>query len=152
MNSNYTPPQSDVVAENLSREVSNSVLASLGSTKPWALFIGIVIILVSLLTFIRLFSMMVLPVKMLALPGSIGSLVFVMMLMTGLFGISLMLMGIYLIKYSSSIGRLLVSRDAGDLDSSILAQKKFWTLAGIVTLVAVILVVILIILAISNTP
>ncbi len=154
MNNHYAPPQSDLTAESSSGDISNNALASLGSTKPWVLFIGIVMIILSVFFILSLISTILSTLgqlnEMSAVPTEVRKLQIISMTMNVVIGVSFMLMGIYLIKYSSSIGRLLVSREVRYLEASLVVQKKFWKLSGILTLLTLIMVVILIVFVASN--
>lgn len=57
-------------------------------------------------------------------------------------------LGLYLLKYSGAIGRLLRDGQAASMEAALQAQQKFWRLAGIIALVAVVISVLGIIAAI----
>ena len=134
MDNNYTPPKSDVTASSGTGGVTNTMLNAMGATKPWVLLIGILSIIGAVFVFIGAVGMFAVGAR----AGVPGGMVTIMAVMYLVFGVVYIFLGLYLIKYSSAIGRLMISREPGDLESALIAQKSFWKLAGIVALIGII--------------
>ena len=130
MDNNYAPPNSDMTAGNGTGGVTNTMLDAMVNTRPWVLLIGILVIIGAasiLITTVRIFA------------GAPNSGFFLRMTMIVaviylMFSIVFIFLGRYLIKYSSAIGRLRITKEASDLEAALLAQKRFWELAGIIIL------------------
>ena len=146
MDNNYAPPQSDVSANNSSGGVSNNVLAALGGTKPWVLFISVLILIGAVFTVIAVLGLFAAVSRAPVIPGIFYLVIGIYIAMA----VAQIFLGIYLIKYSSGIGRVLISRQTDHLEESLFAQKKFWKLAGIIGLISIILMIIGIVMAASG--
>ncbi|VAW81833.1 hypothetical protein MNBD_GAMMA12-1997 [hydrothermal vent metagenome] len=123
MDSDYETTQPEVIEKELSRKISNTILNSVGGTKPWLLFSGIGLIIFAVFTLIDFFSIYSILSR--------SPTMLAMGIMYLLTGIVQMLLGIHLIKYNFAIDRLLISREASCLEASLAVQRKFWKLAGV---------------------
>ncbi len=133
MDNNYTPPKSDITAGNTG-DVTNTMLHAMSGTKPWVLLIGILTIILAVFLFIGMAGMFAIGSRA-GMPGSIVATLGGLYLVMAVVDTAL---GIYLLKYSSAIGRLMISRDTADLDAALMAQKSFWKLTGIIVLISII--------------
>lgn len=151
MNNHYAPPQSDLadVKGNSGTGISNTMIEAMRGTKPWVLLIGIVLIVSS--SFMILGSIGVFIASTIHLesetspPGVLAGVG----AMYAVLGVVYIFMAVYLLKYNSAIGRLLGSATTADMEDALLAQRKFWRLAGIITAIMLVVMVIGILVAIS---
>ena len=151
MANHYAPPQAnvdDVTAPG--QAITDEMIESLRGTKGWVLLVGILGLVGSGFMVLGgvgiLFSSAFMrgaaggpPAAMLAGMG-VGYLVF---------AIIYVFPSLYLIKYSSAIGRLLNSGQAQDMEDALHQQRKFWKLIGVLFLVIVVLFVVGMIAAIA---
>ncbi len=137
MDNNHTPPKSNVTA-GTTGSVSNTTLNALNSTKPWVLLVGIVSLLGAALVSITAVTMLIAGSR----AGMPNEMVAAMTVFYVIIGVVSAFFGIYLVRYSSSISRLMISREAGELETALMMQKSFWKLTGIITLISVILTII----------
>ena len=88
-----------------------------------------------------------------AMGGRSGAMPLVMMVvMCGfylLFAAIYIFLGMYLLNYSSAIGRLLDDDQVANLEVALQAQQKFWRLAGILVWVMLVMAVVGIVVAIA---
>jgi len=138
MDNNYAPPNSDVTASSGTGGVTNPMLNALSGTKPWVLLIGILSIIGSVFIFIAAARMLAMGSQ----PGVPGGILIGMAVLYLAMGVVNIVLGIFLVKYSSAIGRLRITREAGDLETALLTQKSFWKLAGIIVLLFLIIMVV----------
>jgi len=111
MNNQYEPPQSNVEGANRSNTagITTIMIDAMRGTKPWVLLIGIVLIISAVLMIFATIGIIVASfIGIDALGPEAGVLVGVAVLY-GLMSLIYIMMGIYLFKYSSAIGRLLQS-------------------------------------------
>jgi len=142
MANHYAPPQAAVADVSRGGGISDEMLDALRGTKPWVLLIGIVLFVSSAFMVLGAFGMIA--------AGSMGGSpngpprgVFAGMGVGYVIGaVIYIVMGVYLVKYSSAIGRLLQSGDGTDMEDALASQRKFWKLAGILTLVGIVLAVV----------
>lgn len=144
MNNQYAPPQSNVADGSYSNAaaISNTMIEAMGGTKPWVLLIGVVLFISAAFMLLGTLGMVGAGSLGMAQMGVESGVIVGIGAMYGLMSVIYIMMGIYLIKYSSAIGRLLQSASAVDMEEALIAQRKFWKIAGIIT--AVMLVVMLI--------
>ncbi len=116
--------------------VTDSMIDSLRSTKPWTAFLAI-------LGFVGVGFMILLGAAFVILAntflhqkdGPTPFIGFIYFLLSALYFVP----ALYLYKYSSSIGNFLKSNGAIDLESALSHQKSFWKFMGIVALVSMVL-------------
>ena len=145
MNNHYAPPQSELadVNRNSTSGVSNAMIEAMRGTKPWVLLIGIVLIVTSsfmIIGSLGVFVASTIHLKTKTSPP--GSALAGIGVMYAVMSVIYIFMAVYLIKYSSAIGRLLHSASATDMEEALVAQRKFWRLAGIITAVMLVVMVI----------
>jgi hypothetical protein len=123
--------------------VSEQSIEMLRQTRPWVMlmgvlcFIGSAFMLLGGLAVIGMAAMESVSGKS-AVPMAVG-LIYIPL--AGLY----IYPGLKLTKYGSTIGRLLQSRAAPDLDAALEQQKSFWKFAGITTIVMIVLYIFIII-------
>jgi hypothetical protein len=151
MSDHYAPPQSAVADVNRSSAagITDTMLDAMRGTKPWVLLIGIVLIVSA--GFMLLGTLGMMAVSAIDAPGmgaQKGAMVGVGA-MYAVMSVVYIMMGVYLFKYSSAIGRLLQSTSVGDMEAALMSQRKFWKVAGVITAVMIVLAVIGIVAAIA---
>jgi len=144
MTNHYAPPQSEVadVSRSNGGGITTEMLDALRGTKPWVLLIGIVLFISSAFMVLGAFGMIA--------AGSMGGAPNgpPQGAMTAIGGgyviaaIIYIVLGVYLVKYSSAIGRLSQSGDGIDMEEALVSQRKFWKLAGILTLLMIVVAVV----------
>jgi len=118
------------------------MIDALRGTKPWVLLIGNVLFISSAFMVLGAFGMMAAG-TMGGTPNGPPRGVFTGMGVGYVIGgIIYIVMGVYLVKYSSAIGRLVQSGSAGDMEDALVSQRKFWKFAGILTLLMIVFAVI----------
>jgi hypothetical protein len=122
-------------------------LDTLRQTRPWVLFLGILMIIAGALYALA------------GVAGLFGSMVtnsrqsgFLAGQMVGMVigAVVYIAMGGYLVKYGSKIRTLLNLRRPEDLDAALEAQKSYWRLTGIIAIVAMIVVALVMVLAVGG--
>ncbi len=143
MNNQYDPPQSNVADVNRSNNsgVSNSMIDAMRGTKPWVLLIGIVLIISSIFMILGTIGMIVASAVGMASMGAEAGAILGIGIVYAVMSLIYIMMGIYLFKYSSAIGRLLQSASMIDMEDALDSQRKFWKIAGIITAVMLVLMV-----------
>ena len=154
MANHYAPPQANVDDVTPSGQmITGAMIDALRGTKGWVLLIGI-------LSFIGTAFMILGGVGMLfgsAFMGAAGGraggppaamiagmgVVYLVMAVVYIFP------GLFLIKYSSAIGRLLGSGQAQDMEDALIQQRKFWKFMGVFFVIFLVLMVVGIIAAIA---
>jgi len=126
--------------------VTENMINSLRCTRPWTKFL-------SIMAFIGLGCMVIAGLIMLVagkyLPGQSGSGLSALVGVVYLVAAALYLFpALYVFKYSSAVGRFLVSKKAIDMESALANQKSFWKFIGILCLVISVIAVVGILAAI----
>lgn len=144
MNNHYAPPQSELANANRNNTsgVSNAMIEAMRGTKPWVLLIGIVLIVSSSFMIIGSIGVFVASTIHLKSETSPPGVLAGIGAMYAVLSVIYIFMAVYLIKYSSAIGRLLHSTSATDMEEALIAQRKFWRLAGGITAVMLVVMVI----------
>ncbi len=126
-------------------KVTDGMIDSLRSTKPWTKFLAIlgfvgvgfmILFGAAFMFFANMFAQ-----QKNGPPAFMG---FFYILLSALYFVP----AFYLYKYSSSIGNFLKSNGAGDLESALAHQKSFWKFMGVVALIGMVLGVLAIVAAI----
>jgi hypothetical protein len=139
----------DVAAGTVVGSVSQDMIAVMRGTKPWVLLIGVMLFVFAVLMIIGTLALLAEGSFAIVATGMKGSSM--ILIITVIYGISALVylfLGTYLVKYNAAIGRLVKSGQPGDMEDALNAQRKFWRLSGIITLMVIILVVIGILAAI----
>ncbi len=137
----YAAPMATVVqgGTTLSGDVAPEVLQPLAQTRPWVMFLAILGFIATGLMGIGV----VVGLAAAAFPPVVSSSGGVVegILVAGVYYVGVLLYGFlswYLFSYARGIGRLLASPTVPHLVVALQAQRSFWRLVGIVTLVVVV--------------
>ncbi len=152
MANHYAPPQANVddVAP-AGQMITGEMIDALRGTKGWVLLIGI-------LTLIGAGFMVLGGIGMLfgsAFIGAAGAGAPPAAVFVGMGALYIMMAvlyifpGLFLVKYSAAIGRLLSSGQSSDMEDALQQQRKFWKFAGVVFIVMMVLFVLGMIAAIA---
>ena len=149
MSDQYNPPQAQVadVSQNSASGVTGRILEAMRGTRPWVLLISIVVLIVASLTILSTLGTILVGIVGAGALGGQGGLLIGISLIYGVMSFIYIMMGIYLLKYSSAIGRLLQSTDMQDMEDAMESQRKFWKLTGIITIIMLVLMVLFFIAA-----
>lgn len=153
MANHYAPPRANVDDVTPSgQNITGEMIESLRGTKTWVLLVGI-------LSLIGAGFMVLAGVAMLfgsAFMGSVGGegasppgMLIGMGVGYILFAVIYIFPGLFLIRYSSAIGRLLSSGQAQDMEDALNQQRKFWKLIGVLVLIMFVIMVVGVIAAIA---
>ncbi|MBI3898715.1 MAG: hypothetical protein HY308_10525 [Gammaproteobacteria bacterium] len=153
MSNQYEPPQAhleDVTPAGSS--ITGPMIEALRGTKTWVSLIGILLLISA--GFLVLGGIgMVLGSAVIGASGGQGAPPAVVFVGIGsmyvVFAAFYIFLGMYLVKYSSAISRLVSSGQAGDMEDALNYQRKFWKLAGVSALVMLVVMVLGIIAAIA---
>ncbi len=143
MNNQYDPPQSNVADMNRSNAtgITTTMIDAMRGTKPWVLLIGIVLIISAVFMIMGTFGIIIASSIGMASMGAEAGVFLGVAVMYGVISIIYVMMGVYLFKYSSAIGRLLQSASVINMEDALDSQRKFWKIAGIITAVMLVLMV-----------
>lgn len=143
MNNQYEPPHSDVENARVANAagISNVMIDAMRGTKPWVLLIGIVLIISSVFMVIATVGMIIATTIGMGVNGPETAPLIGVAVMYGVFSVIYIMMGVYLFKYSSAIGRLIHSGSTANMEDALHSQRKFWKMAGIITVIMLILMV-----------
>jgi hypothetical protein len=148
----YAPPQANV-GDRAPGEgsITEEMIDALRGTKGWVLLIGILMFLGAALTSLGGIAVMFGSAFMgaSAKGGLSGGFFIGMGAVYIVMAVIYVFLGLYLVKYSSAIGRLISSGQAGDMEAALQQQHKFWRLAGVLALIAIVFMVLGIIAAIA---
>jgi len=149
MNSQYDPPQSNVADVNRSGSagITMTMIDAMRGTKPWVLLIGIVLIISSIFMILGTIGMIAVSAIGMASMGPEAGAMIGIGVVYAVMSVVYIMMGIFLFKYSSAIGRLLQTNSVADMEDALDAQRKFWKIMGIITAVMLVLMVLGIIAA-----
>jgi Family of unknown function (DUF5362) len=130
-------------------EVSSAAVEALRGTKGWVKFVGILLFVCACLTLLAVVVMLgAAVVGTSAKTGLTFATALMMSLVYGIFGALYAFLGLYLMRFSGAIGRLIADRHPSQLEEALESQRKFWRLAGIVAMVMVALMILGILAAI----
>ena len=151
MNSQYDPPRSNVADVNRTNAagITDTMIDAMRGTKPWVLLIGIVLIISAVFMILGTLGIIVASTIGMASLGAEAGAILGIGVVYALMSIIYIMMGIYLFKYSSAIGRLLQSANVIDMEEALDSQRKFWKIVGIITAVMLVLMVLGFIAAIA---
>lgn len=147
----YAPPQANV-GDRAPGEgaITEEMINALRGTKGWVLLIGILMFLGAALTSLGGIVAMFGSAMMGASVGGAPAGMFIGMgVVYILMAVIYVFLGLYLVKYSSAISRLINSGQAVDLEAALQQQRKFWRLAGVLALIMIVFMVLGIIAAIA---
>ena len=153
MTNPYAPPQANVGDRTPGEgSITEEMISALRGTKGWVLLIGVLMFLAAALTslggIIAMFGS-----AMMGAAGAKGGAPAGMFVGMGavylLMAVIYVFLGLYLVKYSSAIGRLIASGQAADMEAALQQQRKFWRLAGVLALIMIVFMVLGIVAAIA---
>jgi len=148
MQNEYAPPRVDVAdVNNVSGNISDAMIESLRGTKPWTMLIAVMLFVVAGFMLLGTFGVIIGGLAMTAMgggnvPTEMRSVFLAIGVVYSIFSVIYFLLGFYLIKFSTAIGRLLANGQPAELASALEQQRKFWKLAGIMTIVGIVLMVV----------
>lgn len=149
MQNQYAPLGAAVAdVDRAAGSVSQDMIEAMRGTKPWVLMIGIILFVFAALTIIATVAIFAGGAFALAASGMEGAPMVAIAAFYGAFALVYFFLGLYLIKYNAAIGRLVTGGQASDMEDALIAQRKFWRLAGIITLLFIVLFVVGILAAI----
>jgi Family of unknown function (DUF5362) len=125
-------------AQGCGVKITDSMIDSLRSTKPWTK-------LLSILGFVSVGLMVLFGIALMFFSnmfahqrsGPSAFMGFLYILLSALY----FMPAFYLFKYSSSLGNFLISNGPADLESALSHQKSFWKFTGILALIGMVLAV-----------
>lgn len=148
----YATPQANVGDRTPGEgSITEEMINALRGTKGWVLLIGILMFLGAALTSLGAIVVMFGSAMIGAsVKGGAPSAMFIAMgAVYILMAVIYIFLGLYLVKYSSAIGRLISSGHAAELEAALQQQRKFWRLAGVLALIMIVCMVLGIIAAIA---
>ena len=127
--------------------LSELALEMLRQTRPWVMFMGVLLFVLSGLMFLGGILM-----TFAGLAASAATKSVIPTTALGLiylpFAVLYVYPGLKLVKYGSAIGRLMESRSSADLEDALTHQKSFWKFSGIASIVMIVLYVVVIVITI----
>lgn len=152
MSNHYAPPRSEVADVGAAGgAITGEMIDAMRGTKPWVMLIGVLMLIGAGFTVLAGLGMMFGGSMMSRGPAGAPPTALLMGMGAAylLFSLIYVFLGVYLVKYSSAIGRLLSSGQSADMEGALEQQRKFWRLAGVLSLVGLVLAVLGIIAAIA---
>ena len=154
MTNPYTPPQATVGDRGpAGGSITDEMISALRGTKGWVLLIGILMFIAAALTALGGIAMSFGSAMMGAMGGGKNAAPAGMFIGMGvaylLISVIYVFLGLYLVKYSSAIGRLVSDGHAADMENALHSQRKFWRLAGVLALIGMVVMVLGIVAAIA---
>jgi hypothetical protein len=150
MNNQYAPPTSNLDSlPNEGTGITNAMLEALRKTKGWVMLVGIMLFLAAAFT---VFAALVMVFAGDMLGGAKGvpkGMAVGMGAFYLVFAIVYGMLGLYLVKYSSAISRLIGDGSSESMEIALQSQQKFWRLAGFLMLLFLIFAVLGIVAAIA---
>ena len=122
--------------------ITEAMMHALRGTKGWVRLIGVCLLIFAAFSVFAALAMIAgtsmagsqngaLPAA--ALAGITGMYI--------LFAVIYVLLAVYLLKYASAIGRLMIDGQAESMEVALQSQQKFWRLSGIMVLVGIVVTV-----------
>jgi len=157
----YAPPRSTVKDVSGGEGImSERVVQSLRKTRPWVLFIAIIgfifaalMVALSILMFIEASSMSSMQ-GMEGMGGAEmmmgGSFMIGMGVVYILIGIIYFFLSLYLLRYAGAIKRAVNGLDVANLEAALSSQASFWKMAGILTLISIVLTILFMVAGIGS--
>ena len=142
MQNNYSPPKSTVAdVTHSGGEVTAGIIDQLRRTKPWALFVAVLIFIMAVLMILTTGMILLGAVAMSSMGKSaeMGALFLGIGLLVGVAAMVYLLLGIFLTKFTAAVDRVVSSGNQADLLNAMQRQKRFWVVSTLVMLVTVIL-------------
>lgn len=152
MSNRYAPPSAAVDHAGIGGgAITAEMIDALRGTKGWVLLIGILLFIAGAITVIAALGIGFSGwMAGRSLPnGPPASLFLGMGVAYLIIAFIDILLGLYLVRYSSAIGRLLQNGDVGEMEVALHAQRKFWKLAGVLALIMIVVFILGIVAAIA---
>ncbi|MHC4178311.1 MAG: DUF4339 domain-containing protein [Planctomycetota bacterium] len=127
-------------------DITPGMRQALAQTRPWVLFLSILGFIGAVLAGIVSLWYVVISVAAIGLLGAIGVIFLLAALMMAGTTVLWFFAAYYLYTYASTILKFLRSRQSGDMERALVAQKSYWKLVGMVT--AIVVAVYLLLLAV----
>ena len=141
MQNNYSPPKATVAdVTHSSGEVTVGIIDQLRRTKPWALFVAILVFIMAVLLVLTT-GMILLGALAMSSAGKsaeMGALFLGIGLLVGIAALVYFLLGMFLTKFTSAVDRVVNSGSQTDLVDAMMRQKRFWVISTIVLLITVV--------------
>ena len=147
----YAPPQSDVADHTVKLgEITDEMVSALRGTKGWVLLFGILMFIGAAFMVIgglgMIFGGAMMGAGANGVPqGMFAGMGVVYLVMAVLY----VFPALYLVKYSSAIGRLVSDGRAADMEEALHQQRKFWKFVGVLMLIVMVFAVIGMVAAIA---
>ncbi len=146
MQNHYAPPRAAVAdVSKAGRGITDTMLVQLRATRPWVLLVAVVLIIFAVFMLLGTAGIILAGVAMSMGGEAAGAPMAIFLVIGAIYGvgaITYMLMGIYLAKYSSAISTAVMTGHAQDMTQALEQQRKFWKVAGIVTLIMLLITVV----------
>lgn len=144
MNNQYDPPLSHVadVTPTDDEGVTSFMVEAMRKTKPWVLLIAIVLIISAAFMVIGTLGVFMASAMSLGAEGPGAAPMLGVGVMYAILSAAYLMLGVYLFKFSSAIGRLMNTASVVNMEQTLDSQRKFWKLAGLMTAVMLVLMVI----------
>ena len=151
MNNQYEPPSSHVADVNQANAegITTLMIEALRGTKPWVLLIGIVLVITAVFMVFGTFGIFAASTMKMGAEGPGAGAMLGIGAMYAIMSVVYLMLGIYLFKYSSAIGRLLESSSVANMEVALNSQRKFWKLSGLLTAIMLIVMIVGFIAAIA---
>jgi len=135
MTNHYAAPQSDVsdVINTNTGGITQTVFEAMRGTKPWVLMIGIVLMIGAVFLIFGAIGVLFSATIGKVAAGPQAGVLLGIGAGYALMSVIYITLAVYLMKYSTAIGRLLQHAKVSDLEAALHSQRKFWKLAGILT-------------------
>ena len=122
--------------------ITDAMLDALRATKGWVRLIGILLFIAAAFTVLGAIGMTVGVGMMGPQRGMPPSGVFALFGVVYLaIAVIYIYLGLYLVKYSAAVGRLMGAGQVDAMEAALQYQRKFWRLAGIMALIMMVLAV-----------
>ncbi len=146
MQNHYAPPRAAVAdVSKAGSGITDTMLVQLRATRPWVLLVAVVLIIFAVFMLLGTAGIILAGVAMSMGGEAAGAPMAIFLVIGAIYGvgaITYMLMGIYLAKYSSAISTAVTTGHAQDMTQALEQQRKFWKVAGIVTLIMLLITVV----------
>lgn len=151
MNNQYEPPSSHVadVSQANAEGITTFMVEAMRRTKPWVLLIGIVLVISAVFMILGTFGIFAASTMSLGAEGPGAGAMLGIGVAYAILSVIYLILGIYLFKFSSAIGRLVGSSSVVNMENALDSQRKFWKFAGILTALMLVLMILGFIAAIA---
>lgn len=142
MENNYLPPKAAVADVSYSSgEVTAGIIEQLRRTKPWALFVAILVFIMAVLLVLTTGMVLLGAAAMSGTEKSVhmGGLLLGLGLFLGIAAAVYFLLGMFLTKFTSAVDQLAGTGAEADLINAMTRQKRFWVTATIVLVLTVVI-------------